>query len=86
MPLYDIRNTKTGEIKEVMKSIAKMQDYLKENPDFVIHIGQSPNLCDPTRLTATTSCKPDGSFKDLVSHIHRKTPGSVLDKTSNYVR
>ena len=86
MPIYDIKNKATGEIKEVMKSISKMDEFLKENTDWYIYIGNGVNIGNPTLMTATKTCKPDGAFKDLVSHIHRKTPGSVLDKTSTLVR
>lgn len=84
MPIYDIKHKETGEIKEVMKSISAMETFLKENPDWNIHIAQSASLGDPTRLTATK--KVDGGFNDVITKIHHRTAGSALDRTSNYVR
>lgn len=35
MPLYDMKNTETGEVKEMFLSLSKREDFLKDNPQWV---------------------------------------------------
>jgi hypothetical protein len=34
MPLYAVKNTKTGETQEFMKTLAEYEEWKKENPDW----------------------------------------------------
>ena len=34
MPLYAVKNLKTGETQEFMKSLAEYEEWKKENPDW----------------------------------------------------
>ena len=45
MPLYDVKNTKTNEVTEVMMSYDRLQEYLKDNPNMVheMHLGKTRN-------------------------------------------
>ena len=81
MPLYDFRNKETGEIVEMSMSYGSKQQYLIDNPHMESIILTSPALGDPTKLTATR--KMDSGFKDVLSRIHERTPGSTLNQHSS---
>ena len=81
MPLYDFRNKETGQIIELSMSYGSKQQYLIDNPHMESVILTSPSLGDPTKLTATR--KFDSGFKDVLSRIHERSPGSQLDKNSS---
>jgi len=83
MPLYDFKDTKTGETFEKFMSISTKEDYLKDNPHIqqVILSTANNSLIPPDRLDA--SRRKDGGFKEVLQKIHQRTPGSTLNKTSN---
>jgi hypothetical protein len=81
MPLYDFRNKETGEIVEKSMTYDSKQQYLIDNPHMESVILSAPPLGDPTKLTATR--KMDNGFKDVLSRIHERTPGSTLNTHSS---
>ena len=80
MPLYDFKDTNTGDVFEKMMSISSKEQYLKENPHIQSHISGMPPLIDPVVLGIR---KHDNGFKEVLQKIHSRAPGSGLDKTSN---
>lgn len=81
MPLYDFRNTETGQVTEMSMTYGSKLQYLIDNPHMESIILTSPSLGDPTKLTATR--KMDTGFKEVLQKIHDKTPGSELNKLSS---
>lgn len=80
MPLYDFKDTKTGEVFEKFMSIASKEEYLKENPHIEPFISGLPPLIDPVVLGVR---KTDQGFKEVMQKIHARSPGSELNKTFN---
>ena len=79
MPLYEFRNTDTGEVFEKLMSMSSREEYLKENPNIEAHISGAPAMIDPVRLGVR---KTDQGFREVLQRIHEKTPGSQLNKTT----
>lgn len=79
MPLYDFKDTKTGEVFEKFMSIASKAEYLKENPHIEPLLSSIPTI-DPVKLGIR---KTDNGFKEVMQKIHARTPGSELNKTFN---
>lgn len=79
MPLYEFKNTETGEVIEKFMSISSREEYMKENPHMEAVISGGNAIIDPVRLGIR---RPDQGFKEVLQRIHEKTPGSQLNKTS----
>ena len=89
MPLYEIENTETGEIFEVMMKIDDKEKMLQKNP----HFKQIPSAPNINNGGVGDRVKPDGGFKDVLSKIADANPTSKLaddygkkDKKSAAVR
>ena len=68
MPLYDLRNTETSEIKEVNMSYASLQEYLEENPQWkLIHKKSMKIVSESGDMFSKT---PD-SWRDLAKSIKK---------------
>ena len=81
MPLYDFKNTQTGEEFEKFMSIASKEEYLKENPHIISVIGSNGQaIQDPVRAGIR---KHDNGFKEVLQKVHSRAPGSVLNKNHN---
>tara|TARA_A200000159_G_C7328431_1_gene341943 strand:+ start:111 stop:362 length:252 start_codon:yes stop_codon:yes gene_type:complete len=81
MPIYDFKNTETGEIEENrIMSISQREQYLKDNPHMTTHISQAPPLGDPIKLGVTKT--PD-SFNDLLKTIKKETSKGSDKSTIN---
>lgn len=78
MPTYDFRDTNTGEILTKLMKIADKEQFLVDNPQLEPIIG-APSIGDPVRLRIR---KTDNGFKEVLQKIHTKTPGSILNTTS----
>lgn len=74
MPIYSIRNNKTGEIWEEMMSWSSLQEYLEANPEFESIITKAPGLVAATG----DRTKVDGGFKELLGRIADQNPTSAL--------
>lgn len=79
MPTYDFVNKDTGEVFEKSMKIAEREQYLIDNPNIVPHYGSAPAIGDPIRLGVK---KVDNGFKEVLQKIHKRSPGSQLDKTT----
>jgi len=83
MPSYDFINKNTGEVFEKICSYAAKVKFLEENPDIESIILGPIALGDPTKLTSTR--RFDSGFKDVLTQIHERTPGSQLNKHSSQI-
>lgn len=83
MPIYVMRNRKTGEVFEHVMHVSEYDGYMESNPDVERYHtpDQSAPLIDPLRLTASRHL--DGGFKEVLQRIHESTPGSRLNTTSS---
>lgn len=74
MPIYSIRNKKTGEEWEEMMSWSSLQEYLEANPQFESIITKAPGIIGGTG----DRTKPDDGFKEVLSKIADANPTSKL--------
>ena len=74
MPIYSIRNKKTGEEWEEMMSWSSLQEYLEANPELESIITSAPGIIGGTG----DRVKTDGGFKDVLSKIADAHPASEL--------
>lgn len=53
MPIYEFKNTETGELTEKVLSISEYDDYLKDNPNLVRYYSpaSSPGLISDSQST-----------------------------------
>lgn len=81
MPNYDFRDKTTGVVFERTMKIAEKEIYLTDNPNIESY-HTTINLGDPVRLGIR---KVDGGFKDVLSRIHDRSPGSTLNTHSSHL-
>lgn len=74
MPIYEIENTETGEIFEVMMKISDKEGMLQKNPHFR-QVPQAPNI---NKGGVGDRVRPDGGFKEVLSKISDANPTSAL--------
>lgn len=75
MPLYVFLNTETNEEFENILSISEKEEYLKNNP----HIRQLPTSFGIASMVGSIDSKTDNTWKEVLSKISEKHPGSNLD-------
>lgn len=81
MPIYRFRNKVTGIIFEELMSLSQRDQFLVDRADLFEYVVSAPNIIDPVRLGIR---KPDQGFKEVLKKIHTNTPGSILDKNTNF--
>ncbi len=69
MPLYDLRNRKTGDEFREWMSISEKEQYLIDNPHVEQMFTRGNSVLDPIRLGRQ---KPDDSFRDILRNIKKK--------------
>jgi hypothetical protein len=79
MPTYQFKHKQTGEITEVVLKMSEKGKYIEENPDLETHFGYVPN----TSYVGSVNVKRNTAFNEVLSNIHKRTPGSILNKTTN---
>jgi hypothetical protein len=79
MPTYDFKYKDTEEVFTKVMKIAEKEQYLLDNPN-VEPVMSAPVMIDPVRLGVR---KIDNGFKEVLQRVHEKTPGSVLNRTTN---
>ena len=80
MPTYDFRNKDTGECFTGFMKIAEKDLFLSNNPHIEQVFETAPALGDSVRMGVR---RTDNGFKEVLQKIHEKTPGSLLNKTTN---
>lgn len=89
MPVYDYKCEKCETIFEKSMSISERELPTEEEcpncftSGHVIKLINSINIGDPIRLGVT---KPSEAWKDVLRNIHKRAPGSNLDKTSTLAK
>lgn len=81
MPTYNFRDINSGEETEVTMRISELDEYKKNNPHLQQFLTKPPGLGDSVRMGFT---KPDNGFKEVLSKIHEKTPGSTLNRDIDF--
>lgn len=75
MPTYTFENTVTQEQWTEVMSISERETFLKDHPTVRQLIVSAPSLGSVERLGIK---KPDRSFRDMVSYIKKRNPGSTI--------
>jgi len=81
MPTYNFRNIETGEESEIQMRISELDEYKSNNPNLQQFLTKAPALGDSVRLGLT---KPDNGFKEVLSKVHERTPGSQLNRDIDF--
>lgn len=79
MPTYNFKNKETGEETEVVMKMSVLTEFKESNPMLELVISGGA-LC--RSINIGNGINKDGGFKEVLQNIHRRTPGSVLDKTT----
>ncbi len=82
MPIYRIKNKKTGKIKELFMGIAEMEVYEKEHPNEEVLCG-APMLHTGAGLGLKSS-RTDDSFKETLKQIDKANPGNTLSDYAKF--
>lgn len=75
MPLYDFKNTETGEYEERSVRLADYDKFLEDNPHLQRVITKAPSL---NQGGVGDRTKADGGFKEVLSKISDANPTSAL--------
>jgi hypothetical protein len=76
MPTYQFLNTETEELFEDFMSISKKEEFMKDNP----HIIQIFDQLNIVSGVGHLYSKTDNSWKEVLSKVSEKHPGSELAK------
>jgi len=74
MPLYDFKDTETGEIITKLMSISSREEFLESNPNIKAVILSAPQLVSGVNLES----KQDQGWKDNLKRIADHHPGTAL--------
>ena len=81
---YPVVNTKTGEKKEIYRSIHDIMEWYEENPDWERDWGQGcATEIGGIGEWKTTNVKKNPGWKDVLDGV-RKVAGNTLDKNHLY--
>jgi len=81
---YPVVNTKTGEKKEIYRSIHDIMEWYEENPDWERDWGQGcATEIGGVGEWKTTNVKKNPGWKDVLDGV-RKVAGNTLDKNHLY--
>jgi hypothetical protein len=67
MPMYEFRDTNSGDVFEKMMSISAREQYLTDNPHLEVVVGAVPLVRE------SGSMKPDQGFRDVLREVKSKT-------------
>lgn len=80
MPTYTFRNRETQEEKTEIMSIASMEAYLKDNPEWQIMIMPLQGKArDNFVASRHTNIPIDGDFRDMLKNMQKANPGSTIE-------
>ncbi|NBR23638.1 MAG: hypothetical protein EBU08_07680 [Micrococcales bacterium] len=69
MPLYEFKNTATGELSEISLTLSQYDEFCKNNTHLERYHSGAPSIGDPIRMGLK---KPDDAFRDKLKDIKRK--------------
>lgn len=76
MPLYEFKDTNTGEIVSHLMKISEYDEFKKNNPHLERYITEAPGCSDPVRLGLK---QPSTGFKDLLKQIKKNNIHSDIN-------
>ena len=77
MPTYDILNTETNEVEEVLMTISGKEKYLKDNPHLKQHYTRVPGIVRGSGMNTNVD---NHGFKEVLQKVGEGHPmGSVAD-------
>lgn len=79
MPTYNFKHKVTGEDSEVFLKMSELTEFKASNPDLTQVISGGA-VC--SSINIGNGINKDGGFREVLQKIHKRTPGSVLDKTT----
>ena len=82
MPTYNFKNKETGEITERIMKMSELDSYKETNPELEIYI-ESAMVVRSLSIGGGLLKGKNSNFKEVLSNIHKRTPGSCLDKTTD---
>ena len=77
MPTYNFENTETGEVQELVMTMANKDKYLTENPHIKQVILAMPRI---VRNVGLTGVKTDSGFKEALAKVNEKLPVNNIPK------
>ena len=80
LPIYNVKNKKTGEVKEIFCSYDEKKKYLKDNPDWVSELS-APKIGEAGILSGTNSRKHATGFRDVLERVKTKKLDSCSTDT-----
>lgn len=83
MPTYDLRNKETGEVKEMLLTIAKKEEMVASGEWEQVHLG----VADLVTHTGNIINKTSGDWKDLMKKMKNEAGGNTglsADKKRKY--
>ena len=78
MPTYTFVNRNTKEEKTEVMTIANMQQYIKDNPDWFVSIQPTIGR-DNFVASRRTNIHVDGELASLYKAIQKENPGNTID-------
>jgi len=78
MPLYNVKNKKTGEVKELFCSYDEKLKWLKDNPEWKSMLS-TPKIVDAARVSGSNERKKATGFRDVLERVKTKNPGSKIN-------
>lgn len=78
MPNYTFFHVDTEEEKEETMTIAKMEQFIKDNPKWRVKI-QPLGVRDNFVASRHTNIPIDGDFRNMLDNMKRANPGSTID-------
>ena len=78
MPNYTLKNKNTEEEKDVTMTIAEMEQYISDNPDWFVMI-KPLGVRDNFVASRFTNIPIDSDFKNILDNMKKANPGSTID-------
>jgi len=78
VPNYTLKNKNTEEEKDVTMTIAEMEQYISDNPDWFVMI-KPLGVRDNFVASRFTNIPIDSDFKNILDNMKKANPGSTID-------
>jgi len=87
MPNYNFENKKTGEQYTETMKMDELEPYLKKNKHVMQIFTQMPAFASSWNISASSGKITDRKkgFNEVLKKIHKRNPGSKLNKTTDQV-
>ena len=82
MPTYIFKIKETSEVVEYVMKMSEYDEFVSKNLHLERFINIVPHIADPVTIGVT---KKDSGFKAVLENIHRRTPGSTLNRSSSQI-